>query len=201
MKRNVNLFTLVELIVVLSIITFLIAILLPALNMAKNQSQSTQCRTQLGQINTGLLMLTYDSDNYLPQHINDGGDWWFELINDGYINDEAFWFCPSDDENLAAYHCNKLSYGYNYRYLGQRLKLKVKITQIHTPSSVLTVGDSKELSGPRFTRCLISPSWRGSGAMHVGKRHMDGSNISFADGHSTWDTFFEIDSSNWWSVK
>lgn len=54
-------FTMVELLVVISIIALLIALLLPALKEARNTARSVTCQTQLRQM--GLAMHSYATDN------------------------------------------------------------------------------------------------------------------------------------------
>jgi prepilin-type processing-associated H-X9-DG protein/prepilin-type N-terminal cleavage/methylation domain-containing protein len=60
-------FTLVELLVVIAIIALLIAILLPALNKARQSSQSLQCMSNLRQIGVGLIQYANDfKGNLVP---------------------------------------------------------------------------------------------------------------------------------------
>jgi prepilin-type N-terminal cleavage/methylation domain-containing protein len=59
-------FTLVELLVVIGIIALLIAILLPALNAARQAARSIQCQSNLRQIGQALLMHANDHHQYMP---------------------------------------------------------------------------------------------------------------------------------------
>jgi prepilin-type N-terminal cleavage/methylation domain-containing protein len=63
MKKAV---TLIELLVVIAIIAILAALLLPALNRAKDKAKRTACMNNLKQINLGLRMYTDDFNDFSP---------------------------------------------------------------------------------------------------------------------------------------
>ena len=67
-KKQCNLFsfTLIELLVVIAIIAILAAMLLPALNKARESARGTQCMSQYKGIATALGMYSTDYTEYLP---------------------------------------------------------------------------------------------------------------------------------------
>ena len=83
-KKRVCGFTLVELLVVISIIALLVAILLPALNKARQQAQATACLANLHQIGLATVFYANDWNDYLPRggfgfgELGDGT--WFQLF-------------------------------------------------------------------------------------------------------------------------
>lgn len=103
-------FTLIELLVVISIIALLIAVLLPSLQMAREASKNTLCKSQLRQV--GILLHTYANDNeewIPPQWMQSAVVWWHPrervrgwgswgnlglLYSKGYTNTGAVFLCP-----------------------------------------------------------------------------------------------------------
>ncbi|MBO7092315.1 MAG: DUF1559 domain-containing protein, partial [Victivallales bacterium] len=65
MKR-ILLFTLIELLVVIAIIAILAAMLLPALEKARDKARSASCVSNLKQLGTALFMYTDDNDARMP---------------------------------------------------------------------------------------------------------------------------------------
>ena len=62
-------FTLVELLVVISIIALLVAILLPALSAARGAARATVCLSKLKQIGLAQVMYAEDYDHFSPPYI------------------------------------------------------------------------------------------------------------------------------------
>lgn len=66
LKTDFDGFTLVELLIVITIISILAAMLLPALYKAKASAQGTLCASNMKQIGTGLTMYANDNKDWLP---------------------------------------------------------------------------------------------------------------------------------------
>lgn len=77
-------FTLVELLVVVTIIAVLTALMLPALQSALESSRSVACQNNLKQIITACVMYADDHGGWLPATYSQA-PWYPDYIN-GYVN-------------------------------------------------------------------------------------------------------------------
>lgn len=105
MQRR-NGFTLIELLVVIAIIALLMAILVPVLGKAKDQSQTIGCRSNLKQYGIGLRMYLDDNDHYFPDAWT-----WLKSKSHNYVRkgeepDGVFWSYLKD---LDVHMCPKFS--------------------------------------------------------------------------------------------
>src|SRR5437867_3988161 len=96
--RNQGGFTLVELLVVISIIAALAALLLPALNKTKEQGRATLCRSNMKQVVNGILLYSDDNDYYFPwpgdSNSNRDPDWVWGGETPLNLNNQAAWGQP-----------------------------------------------------------------------------------------------------------
>lgn len=101
MKKNKKAFTLVELLVVISIIALLMAIMMPSLARVKNQAQALVCRNTLRQ--WGLFFDFYlQSSNgvffrtmHTANPANGGNGTWMTPMRTYFMENPDMWCCPT----------------------------------------------------------------------------------------------------------
>ncbi len=93
-RVKIKIFTLIELLIVISIIAILAAMLLPALNKTKKTARSIQCLANIRQIGQGLHQYRGDFTDYIPAWSSGGDMKWFKQLLPYTQNNHYLWMCP-----------------------------------------------------------------------------------------------------------
>ncbi|MBS1370994.1 MAG: DUF1559 domain-containing protein [Lentisphaeria bacterium] len=192
-------FTLIELLVVIAIIAILAAILLPALNQARDRARDTNCRSNIKQIMTAVIMYDQEFDriprNNIPSPVDGARVAWFRMLQDTG-------FLPSVPAGTGAYsalgvtRCPAsaigLGYGQNERRgptdsatAGSARFLALK--QAVNPSRKLFMADATRyytvVAGGTWDWMMLNEDT--TATYKLSPRHRTGVNAGMMDGHVT----------------
>ncbi len=226
MTEKMAKFTLIKLLVVIAIIAILAAMLLPALNSARDKGKEIKCTSNMKQLALGCIQYTSDYNGFFP---NDGGSsrsnppwakWQTQILpythaglvkandpdaflpvnEDGTTVQHGIFICPNsitNSQTKAFYMCN--NYGIN-RYICTILSGDSNYVLGGTIKRIRIPSQRFMLSDMSLPQATSSDNPSITAKNQIGFRHMNsrGSVVAFADGHVKAMSQDEIPAAGWY---
>lgn len=198
-------FTLIELLVVIAIIAILAAILFPVFARAREKARQSSCQSNLKQIGLGIMQYAQDYDEKYPDVWRYADNnrylyWWADLCQP-YIRNYQIFTCPTGSWYTTSLrppftddplYC---SYAMPYMPLDEYGRLIAPLpgspmASVQDSAGTIMICDSITTEilcgGTSGFQLLDTTDLSTRNQSRVSKRHNDGFNVCFADGHVKW---------------
>jgi prepilin-type N-terminal cleavage/methylation domain-containing protein/prepilin-type processing-associated H-X9-DG protein len=213
-------FTLIELLVVIAIIAVLVAMLLPALQTAREQARTVVCQSQLRQLGTGFRFYAEMYNDFIVSHSLSANQpapkcyWvWYDYLETHFAGFHArgkggLTLCPSNPISIKENGVPLTNYaqpqtiGAPFRYkvwqdTGNDLKAwqgpPFRLSEATTPASKVLLTDFGDVNQyDILVVAIFSGHWYYQ--YQISNCHNDGTNALYFDGHvshESWGTFVQ----------
>jgi prepilin-type processing-associated H-X9-DG protein/prepilin-type N-terminal cleavage/methylation domain-containing protein len=205
-RRRASGFTLVEILIVISVVALLSALLLSVFTRVREKSRMATCSGNLRQIGLGLRLYLQDyrgiyPDVTFPPAPIDKCGWPDRMIT--YVKSPQVFWCPSFLEGEYRPGCAPSEEGGRLPFDGS-YAANAKISQLNearipNPSDTITVLDGKGKWVNPISDPITEP--QDLIARGIELRHNGGNNCLFADGHVKWLRLESMASEELWRVN
>jgi prepilin-type N-terminal cleavage/methylation domain-containing protein/prepilin-type processing-associated H-X9-DG protein len=192
-------FTLIELLVVIAIIALLAAILFPVFSRARENARRASCQSNEKQLSLAILQYAQDYDERLPYYTSSSASWYDQVFP--YFKSYQLVRCPNMPNRNAVpgNGLAKLTYGMTWRSADPfDAPLTTKgtlLSQFNDVARTWLLFESRDVDDTDYAKGYGAGHVRfyGSAATYAppnnkqyDRRHFDGANVSFVDGHVKW---------------